>query len=116
MNAYNRATAERNKDRYAEWRRAASRRQWAKRYLGLTDEDYETYLARADGLCEVCGRPEASVSRNGNRHKLALDHDHATMQFRGMLCRACNTALGCANDDPALLRKLADYLDAGGIR
>jgi hypothetical protein len=42
---------------------------------------------------------------------LALDHDHATRQVRGMLCRPCNTALGCVQDDPALLRKLAEYLE-----
>lgn len=107
--------AERDKDRNAAWRRTAAQRQWVKRYMGFTKEQYEAYLTRADGHCEVCGRAEASVSRNGVRHKLAFDHDHVTMKFRGILCRACNTALGCVNDDPSLLRKLADYLEAGGI-
>jgi hypothetical protein len=56
-------------------------------------------------LCEVCGRPP-----NG-KGTLHLDHCHATKAFRGWLCHGCNTALGWAEDDPSILRKLADYLD-----
>jgi hypothetical protein len=56
-------------------------------------------------LCEVCGRPP-----NG-KGTLHLDHCHATKAFRGWLCHSCNLILGEASDDPATLRKLADYLD-----
>jgi hypothetical protein len=36
---------------------------------------------------------------------------HTTGKFRGWLCTGCNTALGMANDDPRILRSLADYIE-----
>lgn len=51
--------------------------------------------------CEICDRA-------GEIH---FDHCHTTGQFRGWICERCNVTLGFADDDPALLRKLADYLD-----
>ena len=56
-------------------------------------------------LCEVCGRPPNGMGA------LHLDHCHSTGAFRGWLCNSCNLSLGAASDDPAILRKLADYLD-----
>jgi hypothetical protein len=34
-----------------------------------------------------------------------------TGSFRGWLCDTCNSALGFANDDPALLRRMARYIE-----
>lgn len=42
-----------------------------------------------------------------------IDHCHDTGAVRGSLCLNCNTALGKLRDDPALLRRAADYLEAG---
>jgi hypothetical protein len=42
---------------------------------------------------------------------LHLDHCHATKAFRGWLCHSCNVTLGAVEDDPNILRKLAEYLD-----
>ena len=53
------------------------------------------------GACEQCGRGG----------KICFDHNHATNKFRGWLCHKCNMILGCANDSPAILRKLAAYLE-----
>ena len=53
------------------------------------------------GACEACESTEG----------LCLDHDHATGQVRGTLCRKCNWALGLLHDDPARLYALAAYLD-----
>ena len=71
------------------------------------DEDELAWLTGAhDGLCAICGRPEPTPGRS-----LAVDHDHATGTVRGLLCGRCNQTLGRMNDDPALLRAMADYLD-----
>jgi hypothetical protein len=35
--------------------------------------------------------------------------------IRGLLCVNCNLALGQLKDDPALLRKAADYLEANRV-
>ena len=40
-----------------------------------------------------------------------VDHDHATGKVRGLLCKRCNWALGHALDNPATLRRMADYLE-----
>lgn len=53
--------------------------------------------------CDVCGRGG----------KICLDHCHLAGRFRGWLCHHCNLALGHVKDSPTLLRKLADYLEAG---
>ena len=42
---------------------------------------------------------------------LTYDHNHATGQFRGFLCRICNRVLGQMGDDPVKLRNLADYAE-----
>lgn len=56
--------------------------------------------------CEVCGSP--NQNKNAALH---FDHDHSTGKFRGWLCSHCNTILGKVHDNPALLRKLAKYLE-----
>jgi hypothetical protein len=51
--------------------------------------------------CELCGRVEA----------LHLDQDHATKEFRGWLCRSCNTSLGGLGDNVDGLRRAIAYLE-----
>ena len=54
---------------------------------GVTGEAYADMLAAQDGVCLTCGKtPETEGQR------LAVDHDHATGEIRGILCRYCNTA------------------------
>lgn len=57
--------------------------------------------------CDICGM--------GGR--VCFDHSHASGVFRGWLCNRCNLILGHATDDPAVLRRLADYLEVhdGGL-
>jgi hypothetical protein len=52
-----------------------------------------------------------------------IDHDHKKEKagldprdtLRGLLCRSDNKILAMARDDSARLRRLADYLDSGGV-
>jgi hypothetical protein len=63
-------------------------------------------LAEAQGdVCEICGKPQIASMR------LAVDHDHVTDDIRALLCNPCNAGLGAFKDNPALLRKAADYLE-----
>lgn len=73
--------------------------------FGLTWDEYELLLACQDGRCAICGGQP-------RKHLLSVDHDHKTGEVRGLLCSRCNhRLLGSANDDPARLRRAADYLE-----
>ena len=41
---------------------------------------------------------------------LSVDHDHDTGEVRGLLCHACNHALGLLKDDRRLVAKLLAYI------
>lgn len=55
-----------------------------------------------DGKCAICRRETS----------LCVDHCHATLTIRGMLCGRCNRAIGLLDDEPELLRVAAKYLEA----
>ncbi|WDH80177.1 endonuclease domain-containing protein [Microbacterium esteraromaticum] len=61
-------------------------------------------------FCDICKQPERAM-RNGVVKLLALDHDHATGAWRGVLCQRCNQAIGMFRDNPQLLRLAADYVE-----
>lgn len=62
--------------------------------------------------CELCNHLPAE---NGNGAVLNLDHDHATGEFRGRLCRRCNVALGLLRDSAELCISAANYLNTAGL-
>ena len=83
-------------------RRLGRRKNWKKYGVADLDKAEEMYQAALDQPCPLCGRrPKV----------LHLDHDHATGEPRGMICGECNRGLGHFLDDPALLRRAADYLE-----
>lgn len=67
----------------------------------------EELKASQTGRCFICGVPEIECSK-----KLAMDHDHETGEFRGWLCKKCNTALGLFGDNEELLIDAVHYLMA----
>ncbi len=81
--------------------------------FGITLEEYNLMHKSQGGKCKLCRRKETKVinAKNGKPHNLAVDHCHKTNKIRGLLCAACNTAIGHFQDNPELLRRTADYLD-----
>lgn len=69
-------------------------------------------LVEARGVeeCFGCGRP-----RGAGKRRLSIDHDHARMFVRGLLCFRCNRILE-DSVTPELLRGLAEYLEDAGRR
>jgi hypothetical protein len=78
---------------------------------GIDMDAYDRLFAAQDGRCAGCGELGAHLASDFPReHKLHVDHCHKTGTVRGLLCRACNMALGSLEDDPARLLGLAAYL------
>ena len=54
--------------------------------------------------CECCNRP---IIKSGD---FQCDHNHETNEFRGWLCRKCNTGMGLLGDDVEGLLRALKYL------
>jgi hypothetical protein len=73
-------------------------------YKGVAARRRERQVGRPrPGRCELC--------HSQGERLLDADHDHVTGIYRGWLCNKCNRALGAANDDPALLRRMALWIE-----
>lgn len=75
------------------------------RDFGITIGDFQMMLVIQLGVCAICQKPE----RLGR--SLSVDHNHDTGKVRGLLCDACNTALGKFGDSSAILRRAVAYLE-----
>jgi hypothetical protein len=93
-----------------EWEKATASRT-LKHHYGITLVEYENLLAAQKGVCAICQQAETSTDRKVNRiRRLAVDHCHKTDKIRGLLCLACNTAIGKLRDDPQLIERAAAYV------
>jgi len=73
---------------------------------GLTDDEFRLKIASQDNRCEICQEMFIKTPQ--------VDHDHATNQNRGLLCRFCNLLLGNAHDNISVLEKAVQYLKKYG--
>lgn len=81
-------------------------RQTGWRQQGINDITYQEYLDRLEAQNHQCGICKCHI--NGNS---ALDHNHATGDPRGLLCRDCNLLLGkVENGGSAFLLNAVSYL------
>lgn len=68
-------------------------------------EDYENLLHEQNSACAICGINAEEIGR-----KLIIDHNHDTLQVRGLLCWRCNSGIGFFRDEQALLAMAINYL------
>jgi len=81
---------------------------------GMEADEWAALLDAQDGCCYLCG---CLLDPDG---RVCIDHDHGCCPKnrscricrRGLTCSPCNVAIGMADDDPALLRLIADNLEA----
>lgn len=65
-----------------------------------------------DHVCIICNRTEEQLQQKFYKDKVfSLDHDHATMEFRGYICHTCNRGLGNFGDNIETLRNAIRYLE-----
>jgi hypothetical protein len=90
-----------------------------KRLYGLTVEQYYQILADQGGACATCGAKNPGTrnyKRMGKSEYFYVDHCHTTGRVRGLLCGACNRAIGYLKDDPEVCDKVSAYLRKGDYR
>jgi len=84
------------------------RRHNYKNRYGITVEEYDVLFEKQSGVCAICDKPE-NLTKDGKLHMLAVDHNHETLQVRGLLCMNCNTRLGYF-EGKNLLSRMVSYL------
>ena len=82
---------------------------------GIEPETFlETWEQQA-GKCAICKDELPDLLTYDNRRRgYAIDHNHDTGEFRGILCLMCNTLLGMANDNVDVLKQAIEYLENKG--
>lgn len=82
-------------------------------------QEYKRLYEVQKEICACCGYPEQRLTPAGSRalsdtpllSPLVIDHDHKTGRIRGLLCNACNQALGLLLEDPERVKSLLAYIE-----
>lgn len=109
-----------------ERKRAYDKERLLRKSYGISVAERDALFAAQGGECPICQVamsqetslvPSSKGSRltkyviAKSRNYPVVDHCHTTGKVRGILCLGCNRGLGFFRDDPAKLRRAADYLD-----
>lgn len=89
----------RNDGRSSQCKTCQRHRNIKTRY-GLEAHEYEALLKKHNGACGICE----------DRRGLCVDHDHETGSVRGILCQACNKALGSTSAEVERISRALVYL------
>ncbi len=75
-----------------------------KKTFGITLAQYDEMMLAQGGGCAIC-------HEQPTKKRLAVDHDHATGEVRGLLCFSCNIAIGHFRESKDLLEATLSYLN-----
>jgi hypothetical protein len=99
-------------------RRRKQRESYVMRKYGLSIELLQELLHEQAGRCAIslkrwqdCTRAKCTHDDTIFLQYLYVDHAHKTGKVRGLLCNACNTAIGLLEEDRARLLSALSYLD-----
>lgn len=74
---------------------------------GIAEQKLRAMYEDQKGKCPICTTGIELMSS-------ALDHNHETGEFRGLLCSTCNRGLGMLRDSITNLRRAIKYLQDKG--
>jgi hypothetical protein len=88
------------------------------RKFNITPQQYDEMLAKQNGGCAICGRKNNQLKK-GREDSFCVDHDHQCCAgtrscgscIRGLLCHACNQAIGLLKDSTKILDAAKIYLE-----
>ena len=106
-NAYREANQEKVLASVRCYRAANKEKILARNRIRKFGTDGSELIDQQNGACAICGIPFANLAS----HKIHIDHCHVSGIVRGVLCSACNVALGLAKDNPETLRAMATYVE-----
>ncbi len=90
----------------------ANKKSILKTRYGISLEQYQEMVTSQENKCKICINYEVVIDHRTNKvQMLSVDHCHKTNEVRGLLCQACNHAIGKFKDDPRLCRRAANYLE-----
>ena len=93
-------------DEYNRTRRPEARRRYRlKSRYNLTEQEHQKMFADQGSACAICKSIEPAGTGNW-----ATDHCHKSGLVRGILCNACNLALGLIKDNQETLQAMICYL------
>jgi len=82
---------------------------------GVTHAEFTEAWEEQDGKCAICKDELPDLMTYENRRRgYAIDHNHDTGEFRGILCNGCNSLLGMAKERAEVLDRAANYLRTRG--
>lgn len=106
-----------NPDKYKNWQQKHMEKEGelypmkaAARRRKITLEHYQELIDKQNNKCAICKQEETRM-HNGKLTRLCIDHCHSSGKVRGLLCHACNTAIGKFKDDVTLLNSAILYLN-----
>jgi len=73
--------------------------------ITLTPEQIDEMEEEQNHRCAICERKFSELKR-----QYCIDHDHETLEIRGLLCRPCNLTVGYIEKAHARLENIAHYL------
>jgi hypothetical protein len=98
-------------------RREMERRSYVFRRYGVRLEQLDSLLREQNDSCAICHKHCCSCVRAKKTrheaiylHHLCIDHDHGTQRVRGLLCNACNIAIGLFEENETRFANAVLYL------
>ena len=81
----------------------------------ISTEVLHQRLEEQNYKCAICKEPLPDLLVYENRRRgYAIDHNHDSGEFRGVLCTNCNSLLGMAKDNKYILEAAIIYLEVNG--
>lgn len=105
---------QKQKDKYKKPDKRKTKAYILKHRFGLTLIDYHQMYENQKGCCAICGKPITLYAESRDLSSVAcVDHNHDTLEVRGLLCNKCNTGIGMLNEDIRILTNAIEYIKKG---